>query len=421
MEFDNLVTKIFIALLIYLAPLSMGPILIISGNYLYIMVFICIFLFVLNFNKIISHKPVFNIKYTIISVLFALSFFTSMFFGADYKDLTDLTFYNSNFYPVLFNILLFVPLNFLLTYLIYISVENLESLYFYLKVFLTSSVFVTLISFLFGITYDEENRLGLTFDDPNYVGRFESFILIICITYFLFYKKKNILITTFIILNFVLSLAILLLSFSRAALLSFVIAFSIIILLTDSKILRISLIGINFLIFSYLIVFIAAQRGLSITENTTVFSSFLDMSNSTRVALNYASVLIFLDNPIFGIGYHNFYNIYINKEYVPDFIPVSLNVSVVHSWFFSTLAEQGLMGIITFCILVYFVFRNLLRIIKNPINEEYTFVSICMFGLFFIFIFNGLFFPVFFPEMMFPIIFGLSCGLIKIVKQQKNS
>jgi O-antigen ligase len=380
------------------------------------MLFCSIALIAFNIDKIINHKPVFEFKYTLLSVLFAFSFFLSMMFGPDYKDLTDFTVYNSTFRAVLLNALLFVPVNLALTYLIYLSISKIGDLLYYINVFLTSSLVVSIVSLLFGYTYDKENRLGMTFGDPNYLGRFVTFILILSIIYFLFNKKKNLVTTFFIILNFVLNFTILLFTFSRAALLTFVITFSIIILFSNSKVLKFSLIGMNFLVFSYVIAFVAVQRGLFVSEGSGILSSFMDLSNSTRLGLNYSSILMFLDYPIFGVGFHNFYNIYINYDYVTDLIPVSLSVSVVHSWFFSTLAEQGILGITTFCVLLYYIFKCLYKSIKNPVNEDFKYVSLSIFGLMFVFTFNGLFFPVFFPELLFPIFFGLTAGFLKLVK-----
>lgn len=416
---DNFLSRILVSSLIFLAPLSMGPVLFFSSNYFYIMMFVGFCLFLVQFNKLIYHRRILNKAFTICSVIFALSFFLSMVFGLSYQDM--LSKYTTSvmigsFSGILKSIILLVPTQLFLTYLIYLSINNIEDILYYFRIFLYSGFlmnFIAIIAILVGFGNIDEGRMGLTFFDSNYLGRFEVIILSIILIYLLF-SRKSLMKRLILIINIFLCLLIIILSASRAALLSFVVISTILVFFSNFKAIKYAIISINFLIFSYLIVIIASRRGAFVTGGDTgILSSFIDISNTTRLALNYSAVQMFLDHPIFGIGYHNFYNVYINHNYIPDFIPVALGIAVIHSWFFANLAELGLFGTIPFCIIIYLLIRKILYNIRNPINENYRFCGLLIFSLIFIFLFFGMFFPVFYPEVLFPIVFGLSGGYLK--------
>ncbi len=419
---NSFLSRICISFLIFIAPFSLGPFPLVGVyHYKYILSLIALLLFLLNFENLIKNPFPLPQKYYFFSLWFASSFFTSLTFGLDYTDVSSYTFYDSTYSGVLSDILVLIPLQFFLLYLIHLTVESFSDIIDYAKVFVLSGLFVnawSLIAIVGGIGYNEENRLSLMFEDANYLGRFEVFFLTILIIY-LFYKRNNILIKLIYVVNIVYGLMLIMYTSSRAALLTFAVVTTIIVLFVRSKVFKISLISFNFLIFSYLIVSIAARRGVG--GGSGILSSFLDLSNATRVALNYSAIQIFWDYPVWGIGYRNFYNIYINYNYVPDFIPVLLKVSVVHSWLFSVLAELGLFGAIPLCIILYLIFKNLIKSIIERIDFEGRFAALLVFGLFFVFLFNGLFFPVFFPEVLYPIIFGLALGYVKLIyKFDKN-
>lgn len=377
-------------------------------------------LFLVQFNKLIYHRRILNKAFTICSVIFALSFFLSMIFGLEYQDM--LSKYTTSamigsFSGILKNVIIFVPLELFIIYLIYLSINNIEDILFYFRIFLYSGFlmnFIAMIAILFGFGNIEGGRMGLTFFDSNYLGRFEVIISSIIFIYLMF-SKKSIMKRLFIFLNIFLCLLVIFLTASRLALLTFVVITTILVLFSKNKTVKLSIIFFNFLLFSYLIVIIATRRGVSAAgEGLGIMSSFIDLSNATRIALNYSAVQIFLDHPLFGIGYYNFFNVYINHNYIPDFIPVSLDIAVIHSWFFATLAELGLFGIIPFCIILYLLISKILNNIRKPINEKYRLCGLLIFSLLFVFLFFGMFNPVFYPEVLFSIVFGLSGGYLKV-------
>jgi len=174
--------------------------------------------------------------------------------------------------------------------------------------------------------------------------------------------------------------------------------------------------------FIFLIALIGSQKVNLVGAGTDVSSSFIDLSNATRIALVYASFSAFLDYPVFGIGIYNFFNAYLNYGYMPVDLPLGVKVTVVHSWFFSTLAEQGLFGIIPLLFLLYRLIKDLFKFTLKSLNDQ-KFIGLIMLSLLFILLFNGFVNPVFYAEVQFSVIAGLAGGFLKVstLINQKNT
>ncbi|MCE1165658.1 MAG: O-antigen ligase family protein [Bacteroidetes bacterium] len=287
----------------------------------------------------------------------------------------------------------------------------------YILSILLSGILVNVISFLFLLSGRlVENRLGGTFDDTNYFGRFEVILIVISLAY-LIYGRLTLKYKLINIALILISANLLRLSSSRAAILALGFVIILMSLFSRNKVLKYTLIAGSISVVAIFLAYAAAVKG---ALGAGFLTSFLDMSNATRLALNVGAFNIFIDYPLFGIGYHNFYNVYINHGYVPLDIPVVTTISVVHSWLFSVLAEQGLMGILSLFWLLYLMFRDLVRNINNSTDGVMKFAGIALFGMNFSFYFFGLFSPVFFPELQFGMLCGLTGAYLKIYELGKN-
>lgn len=406
-----------ISFLILLAPFTLGKFPVLSFNYI-LYTYVCIFVLVVQvFMDLPGHLKLINNKILVLIVLFVLSFFLSMVFGLDYRIIGDLTDFDSSFSGVLLDLLIFIPMQVLLVLLIFTSVNSIEDVEHFIKMFFVSGFIVNTIS-LFYVLSNFTGRLGATFTDSNYLGRFEIFIISLSLIIIL-YKSKNLTSKVLLVINMIISFIFMYLSYSRSAILTLGILVALIFVFNGKSKLKYILVISSFALIAILFSFVTAARveESSVGGNNVLYNIFLEPSNFTRIILNIAGFNMFVDYPIFGVGYHNFYNAYINYSYIPLNITLffSRNNSVIHSWLFSVFAEQGLMGAVPLIIIIFIIFRKLHKLIKMSKYSAFRFSSISLYSLFFVLIFNGLFFPVFYSELVFSLIIGVILGFFKVV------
>jgi O-antigen ligase len=404
--------KLFITLLILFSPFSIG---ILVGIYYPFAWLIIVFLFYINIDNFFTHNRILKSNFLIPIIILIASFYLSMIFGMNYKNMLDFTKFDSSFEGVFVDVTRMIITQILIIYLIYLSIDSIDDINYYLNVFIVSSIIVNISIFYYYINdIFVVDRLGGTFQDTNYMGRFQVITISVVLCKIIF-KKIEIWKRLIGILYILLCTYFLMLASARAAILTLGLVVIVIMLFTKSR--KILLLTSVVLVFGiiYLLRYAASVKaGASLTSGG-LFASFMDLSNSTRIALNVAAFNMFTDYPIFGIGFKNFYNAYINYEYIPSDIPVGMLVSVVHSWFFSVLGEQGLVGIISLLWIIYLVFKNLLQKIKNSVSD-YKVAGITLLSFFVILLFMGFFNPNFFSEYFFAIISGLAGGYFKIIE-----
>lgn len=407
-------SKSIIASLIFLSPFTLGTFPILSYNYIYIYIIADILLFLLLFKRIISTGKILRYNFILPVIIFCMSFFFSVIFGLPYSDLTQYTNYKSDFLSVLIEISIVIPVLLSAMYFIYISVKSISEIYFYIKVILISAILVNFLSLCYFIK-DYQGRLGGVFEDSNYLGRFEVIIISVLILFFIYSKDsfKKILYVSFIFISFF----ILIFTYSRSSFISLAIALFIIFSKSKRKFISFLFFAVVIVFISIVFLFIATQRvaGSSTGGDLTLMNLLvLDGSNFTRIILNISAFNMFLDFPISGIGFRNFYNVYINESYVPfGLTGLALNVSIVHSWFFSILGEQGLFGLLPILYIFYRILKYFKVLAKNLKSESHMLVHRALYIMFIILTVNGLFFPHFFFESFFTVLMGLIFGYFK--------
>lgn len=407
-------SRTVIAGLILFTPFTMG----IDDSFLtksiIPIVFISIaILFFLNYDKLLSHVSVLNWKYKwSLSILF-LSFFVSVFFGLEYRDLTSLTIYNSSFSGVVIDLLINLPKQYILGFFIFLSIRSLDDLNFLIFTFLLSGVVVNTIAIsqLFIPSGFEATRLIGTFIDPNYFGRFEVILICISLCRVLF-TRISIGEKIMHFLNMVVCFYFLYTSLSRAAFITLALIVSVIVFYTQNKKTKYFAITLILIVLSYFVITVGSKRT---GQTSNVSGAVVDYSNTTRLALNVGAFNMFLDYPIWGVGFHNFYNVYINHNYVPENIPSAIVISIVHSWIFSTMAEQGLLGTIPCLVLSFLILRDLIRRAKTEdFDGRNKSIALTLFSLNCIIIVFGLFNAIFFFELICPLIIGMTLGYLKL-------
>ncbi|MCB0722807.1 MAG: O-antigen ligase family protein [Ignavibacteriae bacterium] len=423
-----------VGFLIFLAPFTMGILqtysgplyfwILLSKYYVYICWVCALLLFMFQINRVIFHKRRLKSSYTVAILLYALSFFTSMYFSPGYSNFTNFTLGKADFVGVLIELILKLPLQLALLYLIYITISSKDDLLYCINTFVTSGIVVnsiTILIFLSGFT--EKGRLGGPFHDPNYLGRFEVFMIVISLSLLLFSKISN-LKRNLHIINIICCLIILYFTFSRGSILTLVAASSTIILFVRKRYIKFFVIGAILFASAFMLTYVALRRGAG-SGGLGLLASFVDLSNFIRLVINISAFNMFLDYPIFGVGYSNFYNVYYNGFYTLPGLPVYFFVTYIHSWLFNVLAEQGLFGTLPLCFLLFVTFKDLIKSIKIPPDNEIRMIGIILFGLFLSFVFFELFYPDFYDELMLPLLGGLIgsyfvVGNFPHVKNRKN-
>lgn len=410
----------FIAIIILYAPLSFGDFLFLPINYFQVTMSCLFFVGLLSYHKIFENLAKINKLLLLAVIILAFSFYTSMFFGVEYRgNLTEITIYDSSLKGVFKAVSMFVVMQLLLVFFIYNTVEDIEEIRFYINVFLISGVLVN-IYLIYELFSGFSGRLGGPFPDYNYLGRFEVFMILTSAILF-FDKKRSPLLQVLLGINVLLCTVYLFLTLSRSSIITLMMVAPLIYIKHSSR--RGKLIYlVGFIAVAYLLLMaVTAKRlGSGIYADTSFLTQLLfEPSNITRFIANYAALQMFFDYPIFGVGYHNFYNLYINYDYKIYTFGVAF-ITVVHSWLFALLAEQGLTGTVPFLYILYTTFKKLNLIIKKTFGEFRTY-GLVLYSLLSILIIHGLFNHTLFPDVTFGLIFGLIAAHVKLTKKAGGS
>lgn len=108
------------------------------------------------------------------------------------------------------------------------------------------------------------------------------------------------------------------------------------------------------------------NRLISITNNT-----YASQSNYERLLMWQSATNMFIDHPIIGVGYGNYYTNYISEYRSPLAREYQRHP---HNTFLEKLSEAGILGGISYLLLIlYFIFNSVKTFIKNknPINLSY--------------------------------------------------
>lgn len=405
--------------LIFITPFTNGENLFFNFNHTIATMVIVALLFMLNIDTIFNTRKVLDNKLKIFLYLLILSYFCSLVFGLQYTDNSSLTRYSSTFQSSLRSLLTMIPLHLSLIFIIYISIDNLEEIKKILNCFVICSVFVNFVAIfllLKGLN-TISGRIASTFEDPNYLGRLEVISVAISFCFIMFVKMPRFL-KMLHFANIFISIIIQVLTFSRSSIITLVAVTFIILFFSKNKILKIMIpSGLVLGMIVIIPIMSAVRYGSASTVDVSFLSTFVDPSNAFRILLNIVGFKMFLDNPLFGIGYNNFYNTMLNNSaYFPVSFPLITNTPILHSWLFNILAEQGFLGFFSFVSILYLLFIKLKLVIKENISGDTHFISIALFSLLFIMVFNGLFFPTIIMELLFSVICGIIAAFLKIIK-----
>ncbi len=136
---------------------------------------------------------------------------------------------------------------------------------------------------------------------------------------------------------------------------------------------------IVFAVFSLIFVFIAYLN----SQNQFLYSylgnyaRLFDLnpfrsSSETRLLAWKIAFDGFLEHPVFGYGPENYQQIF-DKYYNPKFLDFSFAETIwdkPHNFFLEILGGQGVVGFLTYILLIFYLFQTLFRLYKNEENES---------------------------------------------------
>ena len=207
-------------------------------------------------------------------------------------------------------------------------------------------------------------------ESPNLLGVTVSLSSIWFV--FNFMQTKKVFLKIFFSLFFFLTIPVLLLSASRAAVLSLFISLFIVYAMTLKKSFKsalfvfITLVFFGTTLYSYIKPY--AQILLYKVESRTNSGDI----TAGRNAMYEDNFKDFLSNPILGVGFHNVVNKKSSK------INADGSLEYPSSWFF-ILSSTGLLGFIYFLQLLLKYLRNIPKLHKLPDHELYTFIIVSFF------------------------------------------
>ncbi|NVM04103.1 MAG: O-antigen ligase family protein [Candidatus Helarchaeota archaeon] len=166
------------------------------------------------------------------------------------------------------------------------------------------------------------------------------------------------------------------LSFTRAAWLGtlFLIVFSFwFTLLKKFSVKNIFILFLIILIFCLIIYLLVLN-----TDVLTHFFSIYDirnLSNLERLNRWTAAVRMFEQNPVLGVGYDTYINNYYYYRNVNYLTPLSSSFMGVHSEFLKVLSETGIVGLVSFILLLFIFFREGFKV-YNKMNDLFLKLTI---------------------------------------------
>ncbi len=253
----------------------------------------------------------------------------------------------------------------------------------YLQYFLYSS-----LRNVFYLGFDEHYfRIFSVFLDPNFAGVFfVLFFLFIFTKLVIALKKEKLKQKIFLFILFLISITTVFLTFSRTALLSLIISFSIYLVFLKKKKFILHLI-------SALAMFILITYPFYQIESLNLFrtTSGIGRIESYTTSLKVASV-----NPIFGTGFgaYRYARKFHEKEIIDENDFPENSKSGVENSFLYVFATTGLVGLGAFFILWKQILNSAFKTLKKN-NDQYQILVISSIACFFVsaLFINSLFFP----------------------------
>ena len=227
-----------------------------------------------------------------------------------------------------------------------------------------------------------------TFDNPNSLGTFLMTGVIVPFG-LLFVKRIGKIWKILFVFMFIFNGLALVGSFSRAGWLSAAIA-CITILVLNKKFRYLFSFGIIFALFIIVLILFTPFSDYVFFRFTSIFNPSEDPSSQSRICLAISAWWMFLDNPIFGVGFRGYPKL--AYDYIhPQMPQVLSDVREAHTLPAEIIAELGLVGVIVTTWIFVVIVREAILGIKELKDDFLSKSEIIFFSLFIAFLVNFLF------------------------------
>ena len=185
-------------------------------------------------------------------------------------------------------------------------------------------------------------RASGTYGDPNVTASF-LFVGLILTVAVLLYSKEKFLSKTFLIVGLLIPLAGIILTFSRSGWISLTVGIITLLFFQKSKKKIFYSFALFFIVLLVLILF-TPYSGYITNRFLSMFDIIKDPSIHVRIQMAESGWQMFLQSPIWGLGYRSYpiYYDYFRQSEVPQIV---LNVKESHTLFITLLAETGVIGL----------------------------------------------------------------------------
>jgi Lipid A core - O-antigen ligase and related enzymes len=202
--------------------------------------------------------------------------------------------------------------------------------------------------------YGVARRIASTMFNPN---NYAAFIVLVSYVFLLigFYSNKKV--KSLMIALFALLSLNLVLTFTRGAWLSFLASAAIMCVVYNKKLLYFLSVP------AALIIFVKSIRARFIS----IFS-FTSGANITRLKLWQTGMLMIKDSPVLGVGMGN--SIYVYDSYIEKYpwLALSFPKYPLHNSYIKVAAETGILGLLTFILMIGYAVYMVYKIYKNANN-----------------------------------------------------
>lgn len=124
-----------------------------------------------------------------------------------------------------------------------------------------------------------------------------------------------------------------------------------------------------FIMMGICLILILPLPKLVVSRFLSLFSPTNDVSIMARPMLWKGAIQIFQNHPLVGVGIGNFGMVFRNEGYCPPYFKFTL-FSSAHNIIFETLADMGLVGLITLGLIIWNYSRGLLRVYMDAVDKE---------------------------------------------------
>lgn len=273
-----------------------------------------------------------------------------------------------------------IGIQFLIVYFFFIHYIDSKKKIIVMATILALSFILPLLTGLVQVMQND-GRINCNVFNANECAGYMTMFVFLFLT--IIFCTKNTIIKYIATTGCVISVYLLMNTYSRGGQLGILLALLVYAMLKMTKMSKKQAV-IVFISFSFLsIAVIYFSRGF-FSRFSELSADNVDVSTLDRLGLWYSALRLFLDSPIYGIGVNNFQYYYLQYHPLYGIIPIN-RLLVAHNIMLNTIAEQGIIGLVALIAMHYAILKKIIWLLKNITSSFYREVIISL-SAFFVFI-----------------------------------